>query len=83
MSLKEFFSQQVFKPSVIEFLKNHADFHSLPLKNKKPFRGHIEKCTDLKIQRQKPNTGPKNYKAPFNKLENFASENPEDGDYSD
>ena len=41
MSVKDFFAFSVLKQSVIEFLKNKADFESLHLKHKKPFRGLI------------------------------------------
>ena len=43
MSVKEFFAFANIKQTVIEFLKNRADFESLQEKNKKPFRAHINK----------------------------------------
>lgn len=45
MSVKEFFAFANIKQTVIEFLKNRAEFESLPEKNKKPFRAHINKHT--------------------------------------
>ena len=43
MSVKEFFAFANIKQTVIEFLKNKADFETLPDKNKKTFRAHINK----------------------------------------
>ena len=43
MSVKEFFAFANVKQTVIEFLKNKADFETLPDKNKKAFRAHINK----------------------------------------
>lgn len=43
MSVKEFFAFANIKQTVIEFLKNRSDFETLSAKNKKPFRGHINR----------------------------------------
>jgi hypothetical protein len=43
MSVKEFFAFPNIKQTVIEFLKAKADFDSLSIKHKKPFRAHINK----------------------------------------
>ena len=43
MSVKEFFAFANIKQTVIEYLKNKADFENLPEKFKKPFRAHINK----------------------------------------
>ena len=43
MSSKEFFSFSSLKPTVLEFLKNRADFSILDAKFKKPFRAYINK----------------------------------------
>jgi hypothetical protein len=39
MSVRDFFSNSVLKQSALEFLKNRANFQSLPSKYKRPFRG--------------------------------------------
>ena len=43
MSVKEFFAFANIKQTVIEYLKNKADFENLHEKYKKPFRAHINK----------------------------------------
>ena len=43
MSVKEFFAFPNIKQTVIEFLRAKADFDSLSIKHKKPFRAHINK----------------------------------------
>jgi hypothetical protein len=43
MSVKDFFAFSNIKQTVIEFLKNRSDFETLPSRNKKPFRGHINR----------------------------------------
>jgi hypothetical protein len=43
MSVKDFFAFANIKQTVIEFLRNRSDFDSLPARNKKPFRGHINR----------------------------------------
>lgn len=43
MSVKDFFAFANIKQTVVEFLKNRSDFESLPARNKKPFRGHINR----------------------------------------
>ena len=43
MSVKDFFAFANIKQTVIEFLKNRSDFETLPARNKKPFRGHINR----------------------------------------
>jgi len=50
MSVKEFFAFGSLKLTVIEYLKNKADFDTLHDKFKKPFRAHINK-------HQEPNSG--------------------------
>ena len=50
MSLKEFFSHNVLKPSILEFLRNRADFEALPPKLRKPFRAQVMKLTDQNQQ---------------------------------
>jgi hypothetical protein len=52
MIVKEFFAFANIKGTVIEYLKNRADFESLPDKNKKPFRAHINKHQGLLAQQQ-------------------------------
>ena len=44
MSIKEFFAFSVLKQSVIEFLKNKAEYSTLGSKYKKAFRGQIFKA---------------------------------------
>ena len=43
MSVKDFFAFSNIKQTVIEFLKNRSNFETLPSRNKKPFRGHINR----------------------------------------
>lgn len=50
MSVKEFFAFGSLKATVIEYLKNKADYENLQDKFKKPFRAHINK-------HQEPNAG--------------------------
>ena len=49
MSVRDFFSNSVLKQSALEFLKNRANFQSLPSKYKRPFRGIfiLKNITDL------------------------------------
>ena len=47
MSLKEFFNQPILKTAVIDFLRNRADFDTLPYKLKKPFRCQLQKTDSL------------------------------------
>jgi hypothetical protein len=51
MSVKEFFAFANIKQTVIEFLKNRGDFETLPAKNKKPFRGHINRHHQAALQK--------------------------------
>jgi hypothetical protein len=53
MSVKDFFAFANIKQTVIEFLKNRSDFETLPLRCKKPFRGHINR-----FLQQPPSTTP-------------------------
>ena len=43
MSVKEFFAFGSLKATVIEYLKNKAEYENLQDKFKKPFRAHINK----------------------------------------
>ena len=43
MSVKEFFAIPSLKQTVIEYLKNRADYESLSDRFKKPFRAHLNK----------------------------------------